>query len=159
MILPKCTCKWTCLGSAQVQLKMADKWTKRYWSEVIPLASLRAGSLGKENLQGSLWWLRAALQLGCHRSINNNQNDKRWKVELHLYCILSFVSYTDHHWGILKKLKRLGVLQCNISSCTFITVCMCFCRHSKFKVVYYPLTNSVVWNCFVLQYILYIVII
>jgi hypothetical protein len=108
----------------------------------------------KESLQGSLWWLRAALQLGCHRSINNNQSaqtgnthqyckHKSINVELHLYlrsvstnktiyfiamqtykelihlyCILSLVSYTDRQ-GILKKLKRLEVLQCNISSCTF----------------------------------------
>jgi hypothetical protein len=52
----------------------------------------------KESLQGSLWWLRAALQLGWHRSINNNQSaqtgntlqyckHKPINVELWLYSI------------------------------------------------------------------------
>ena len=87
--------------------------------------SLRKGSLGEREPA------RIPMMIACrpsirmsHMSINNNQSaqtgntlqyckHKPINVELHLYYIilyfiLSLVSYTDWHWGILKKLKRLG---------------------------------------------------
>ena len=59
--------------------------------------------------------------LFCASSLNKNVClQATINVELHLYCILLLIfSYTHRHWGILKKLKQLKVLQCNISSCTF----------------------------------------
>jgi hypothetical protein len=119
-----------------------------------------------------IWIMLPLFQLGCHRSIHNNQSaqtgntlqyckHKTINVELHLYCILSLVSYTDRHWGILKKLKRLEVLQCNISSCTFsyYNLHVFLWAHAVSLKLYITrclnvLLNSVVWNCFVLQYII-----
>ena len=50
-------------------------------------------------------------------------NQHRTEIHFNIVNItvymLSSVSYTNRHWGILKKIKRLDVLHCNISSRTF----------------------------------------
>jgi hypothetical protein len=88
------------------------------YEKLITIYSLRAGSLGEREPA------RIPMMIACRPSAQTGNTHQYCKhksinVELHIYCILSLVSYTDRHWGILKKLKRLEVLQCNISSCTF----------------------------------------
>ena len=128
--------------------------------------SLRAGSLGEREPARIPMMIACRLSIRMsHMSINNNQSaqtgntfhyckHKPINVELHLYYIVlySFVSFVYRPpLGHTKKVKTARFYSVIYQVVLFITICKCFCRHSRFKVVYYPLTNSVVWNWFMLQ--------